>query len=490
MTEILDVLVVGAGISGLSLAHKLTKLDNDSPLNILVAESQNRVGGNITTVSKGEFLWEEGPNSFSPTPELLKLAIDVGLKEDLIFADRKLPRYVYWNGQLLPVPMSPMAMLQSKLLSNAGKIRALVGALGFVPPIVGMNMSQEGGEETVSQFFQRHLGLEVMERLVEPFVSGVYAGDPSQLSATAAFSKVTRIADLGGGLLPGAILSAIRNPKSKVAADSNIPKTKAGELGSFRGGLEVLPKAIAADLGQVVKLSWRLIGIRRTEKQTYIAEFSTPNGSQQIETRTIALSNPAYICAELFRPLLPKIASAFNEFYYPTVACVVLAYPVSSIKAKIDGFGNLIPRGQGIRTLGTIWSSALFSGRTPPGWQIFTNFIGGATDPEISQLDSEAIVAQVHQDLCQTLLNQDAEQPKVLAVHIWSRAIPQYNLGYNSKLAQIHHGLKSLPGVYLCSNYIGGVALGDCVRRSIEVGTEISRVWGITKHPTFNAGDT
>lgn len=484
MTEILDVLVVGAGISGLSLAHKLTKLSNDSPLKILVAESQNRVGGNITTVSQGEFLWEEGPNSFSPTPELLKLAVDVGLKEDLIFADRKLPRYVYWNGQLLPVPMSPMAMLQSKLLSDTGKLRALVGALGFVPPVVGVNLSQEGGEETVSQFFQRHLGREVMERLVEPFVSGVYAGDPSQLSATAAFSRVARMADLGGGLLAGAVLSAKRNPKSKVAADSNIPKTKAGELGSFRGGLEVLPKAIATYLGQAVKLSWRLIGIRPTEKQTYIAEFLTPNGSEQIETRTIALSNPAYACAELFRPLLPQIASAFDKFYYPTVACVVLAYPVSSIKAKIDGFGNLIPRGQGIRTLGTIWSSALFSGRTPPGWHIFTNFIGGATDPEISLLDSEGIISQVHQDLCQTLLQQDAEKPKVLAVHIWSRAIPQYNLGHNSRLTQINHSLKSWPGVYLCSNYMGGVALGDCVRRGIEVATEIYRVCGLENSKT------
>ncbi|MEM1171869.1 MAG: protoporphyrinogen oxidase [Cyanobacteria bacterium P01_H01_bin.35] len=473
MTEVLDVLVVGAGISGLSLAHKLTKLSNNSPLKILVAESQNRVGGNITTVSQGDFLWEEGPNSFSPTPELLKLAVDVGLKQDLIFADRKLPRYVYWNGQLLPVPMGPTAMLQSKLLSHAGKLRALVGALGFVPPAVGTGMSQQGEEETVSQFFQRHLGVEVMQRLVEPFVSGVYAGDPSQLSATAAFSKVARMADIGGGLLAGAILSAKRNPKSKVAADPNIPKTKPGELGSFRGGLEALPKAIATYLGETVKLNWHLIGIRRTEQQTYIAEFSTPNGSEQVETRTIALSTPAYFCAELFKPLLPEIASTFDKFYYPTVACVVLAYPVSSIKAKIDGFGNLIPRGQGIRTLGTIWSSALFPGRTPPGWQIFTNFIGGATDPGISQLDSEAIVARVHQDLGQTLLKQDAEQPKVLALHLWSRAIPQYNLGHNSRLAQINHGLKSWPGVYLCSNYIGGVALGDCVRRGTEVATEI-----------------
>ncbi len=481
MTEVLDVLVVGAGISGLSLAHKLRKLSNNSPLKILVAEKQNRVGGNITTVSQGDFLWEEGPNSFSPTPELLKLAVDVGLKEDLIFADRKLPRYVYWNGQLVPVPMGPTAMLQSKLLSDSGKLRALVGALGFVPPAVGAGLSQQGGEETVSQFFQRHLGVEVMQRLVEPFVSGVYAGDPGQLSAAAAFSRVARMADIGGGLVAGAVLSAKRNSKSKVAADPNIPKTKAGELGSFRGGLEALPKAIATYLGEAVKLNWHLIGIRRTEEQTYIAEFSTPNGSEQVETRTIVLSTPAYVCGELFKPLLPEITSTFDEFYYPTVACVVLAYPVSSIKAKIDGFGNLIPRGQGIRTLGTIWSSALFSGRTPPGWQIFTNFIGGATDPGISQLDSEAIVARVHQDLGRTLLRQDAEQPKVLAVHLWSRAIPQYNLGYNSRLAQINHSLKSWPGVYLCSNYIGGVALGDCVRRGTEVATEIYQSLEATK---------
>ncbi|NEN87810.1 MAG: protoporphyrinogen oxidase [Okeania sp. SIO3H1] len=472
MTEVLDVLVVGAGISGLTLAHALTKLSNNSPLKILVAESQNRVGGNITTVSLGDFLWEEGPNSFSPTPELLKLAVDVGLKQELVFADRKLPRYVYWNGQLLPVPMSPTTMLQSKLLSDGGKLRALVGALGFVSPAIG-DLSEQGGEETVSQFFQRHLGPEVMQRLVEPFVSGVYAGDPGQLSATAAFAKVARMADLGGGLVAGALLSAKKNRKFKVAPDPNIPKTKTGELGSFKGGLEALPKAIASSLGEVVKLNWHLTNIRRTEQQTYIAEFSTPNGTEQIETRTISLSTPAYVCAELFKTLQPEIASIFNEFYYPTVACVVLAYPDTSIKVKIDGFGNLIPRSQGIRTLGTIWSSTLFSGRTPPGWQIFTNFIGGATDPEIANLDSEAIVQQVHQDLCQTLLKQDAEQPKVLAVHLWSRAIPQYNLGHNSKLERINNGLKSLPGLYLCSNYTGGIALGDCVRRGTEVATEI-----------------
>ena len=473
MTEVLDVLIVGAGISGLTLAHALKKANNHSPLKILVAESQDRVGGNITTVTTEDFLWEEGPNSFSPTPELLKLAVDVGLKPDLIFADRKLPRYVYWNGQLQPVPMSPTAMLHSQLLSDAGKLRALLGALGFVPPAMGARLSQQGGEETVSQFFQRHLGREVMERLVEPFVSGVYAGDPHQLSATAAFAKVARIAELGGGLLAGAVMSAQKNRKFKMPSDPNIPKTRAGELGSFRGGLQTLPKAIASHLGEVMKLKWHLINIHPTQHQTYIAEFSTPDGPQQIETRTIALTTPAYVCAELLKPLQPQVASALNQFYYPPVACVVLAYPVSALKVKVDGFGNLIPRGQGIRTLGTIWSSTLFPGRAPQGWQIFTNFIGGATDPQIAELSSEDIVAQVHQDLCQTLLKPDAPLAKVLAVHLWSRAIPQYNLGHYHKLDRIHRGLTSLPGLYLCTNYIGGVALGDCVRRATEVATEI-----------------
>ncbi|MDJ0555035.1 MAG: protoporphyrinogen oxidase [Microcoleaceae cyanobacterium MO_207.B10] len=473
MTEVLDVLVVGAGISGLTLAHALKKASNNSPLNILVAESQDRVGGNITTVATEDFLWEEGPNSFSPTPELLKLAVDVGLKQDFIFADRKLPRYVYWNGQLLPVPMSPQAMFQSSLLSDGGKLRAMVGALGFVPPAMGAHLSHPGGEETVSQFFKRHLGQEVMQRLVEPFVSGVYAGDPEQLSAAAAFAKVARIADTGGGLLAGALISAKNNRKSKLPPDPNIPKTRAGELGSFRGGLQTLPKAIATHLGEAMRLKWYLTNIRPTSNQTYIAEFSTPEGSQQVETRTIALTTPAYVCSELFKNLQPDVASILNDFYYPPVACVVLAYPVSAAKVKVDGFGNLIPRGQGIRTLGTIWSSTLFPGRAPQGWQIFTNFIGGATDPEIVELDSEKIVAQVHQDLCRTLLKEDAAPPKVLAVHLWSRAIPQYNLGHNYKLEQINRGLKSLPGLYLCSNYIGGVALGDCVGRGTEVANEI-----------------
>lgn len=473
MTNVVDTLIVGAGISGLSLAHALQKAaKTGSPLKILVAESQGRVGGNITTATADGFLWEEGPNSFSPTPELMKLAVDVGLKQELIFADRKLPRFVYWQNKLQPVPMTPQAMIQSRLLSFPGKLRALFGALGFVAPAMGDQFSQQGDQETVSQFFRRHLGTEVMQRLVEPFVSGVYAGDPQQLSAAAAFGRVTKMADLGGGLVAGALLSARKRPK-KMPADPNVPSTKPGELGSFKGGLKALPEAIAAQLGDRLKLNWHLTRLDRTERETYIAVFSTPDGQQEVEARTVVLTTPAYITAELLQPLQPIVSSVLQTFTYPTVACVVLAYPASDVKGKLVGFGNLIPRGQGIRTLGTIWTSSLFPNRAPAGWQTLSSYIGGATDAEIANLDAEQIVREVHRDLSRILLKPGAAPPKVLAVNVWKRAIPQYNLGYFDRLQQIENGLKSLPGLYLCSNYVGGVALGDCVRRGFERAQEV-----------------
>jgi oxygen-dependent protoporphyrinogen oxidase len=475
MTNRIDCLIVGAGISGLSLAHALnTQHLPPSPLKIWVREHLDRVGGNITTRSNDGFIWEEGPNSFSPSPELLKLIVEVGLKQELVLADRKLPRYVYWNHQLMAVPMSPPSLLTTKLLSSSGKLRALLGAIGFVQPAIGQQLSQQGGQETVSQFFQRHLGTEVLKRLVEPFVSGVYAGNPQQLEVGAAFSRVTRLEEVGGALLPGVVRSRIQNRQTKIARDPNLPQTKPGELGSFREGLKMLPEAIAAKLGDQLQLNWTLKGLTRREDKIYLAEFSTEQGLQQVEAKTVVLTTPAYVTAEILQPLDPSLAQVLAEIPYPPVACVVLAYPVSAFKQKLDGFGNLIPRGQGIRTLGTIWSSSLFPGRAPEGWQILINFIGGATDREIGSLEEDQIVELVHQDLRQTLLKEEI-QPKVLAVNLWKQAIPQYDLGHLKKLETINQRLSQLPGLYLCSNYIDGVALGDCVRRAFQFAETISK---------------
>ena len=461
----IDVLVVGAGISGLTIAHELAISKKYS---VLVAEAQDRVGGAITSAKNDEgYQWEEGPNSFQPAPELLRLAVQVGLKDELVLADGKLPRFVFLNGKLNALPMTPPSAIASKILTWGGKIRLALGAIGFARPAMA-------GEESVDQFFSRLLGRQAVERLVAPFISGVYAGDPKRLSAKAAFSKIARL-ETYGGLIAGAILSSKQRKAEKIN-DPNIPKTKAGELGSFRQGIKMLPEAIATKLreqGSAIKQQWTL---RSLEKQgdIYISKFDTPTGEETVTSRSIVLATPAYVTAKLLQDYLPAASQALNEIFYPTVACVVLAYPKSEFAYDMKGFGNLIPRTQGVRTLGTIWSSSLFTGRAPEGWQLLLNFIGGTLDPALAKLSESEIIAAVHQDLKKTILRPDTKaEPKAIAVHVWDKAIPQYEIGHLERLAIVEAELQKSQGLYVSANFIGGVALGDCIKRSLQEANKI-----------------
>ena len=463
----LDVLVIGAGISGLTIAHELAIAKK---YRVMVAEAQDRVGGAITSAKNDEgYQWEEGPNSFQPAPELLRLAVQVGLKDELVLADGKLPRFVFLNGKLNSLPMSPQSAIASKVLTWRGKIRLALGAIGFARPAMA-------GEESVEQFFTRILGKQAASNLVAPFISGVYAGDPKRLSAKAAFSKIAKL-ETYGGLLAGAILSS-KERKAQKLNDPNIPKTKSGELGSFRQGIQMLPESIATKLreqGTAVKQKWTL---RSLEKQgeIYISKFDTPMGEEIVTSRSVVLTTPAYVTAKLLQDYLPAASQALNEIFYPTVACVVLAYPKNEFAYDMKGFGNLIPRTEGVRTLGTIWSSSLFAGRAPAGWQLLLNFIGGTLDPALAKLSESEIIAAVHQDLKRTILRPDTKvQPKAIAVHVWDKAIPQYEIGHLERIAIVETELQKSQGLYISANFIGGVALGDCIKRSLQEAIKIDK---------------
>ena len=364
--------------------------------------------------------------------------------------------------------MSPPKAIASKLLSWGGKIRLALGAIGFARPAMA-------DEESVDQFFSRLLGKQAVERLVAPFISGVYAGDPKRLSARAAFSKIARLETNYGGLLAGALLSS-KERKAQKLNDVNIPKTKAGELGSFRQGIKMLPEAIAAKLreqGTPVKQQWTLRSLQK-QGDIYIATFDTPMGEEIVKSRSVVLTTPAYVTAKLLQDYLPVASQALSEIFYPTVACVVLAYPKSEFAYDMKGFGNLIPRTQGVRTLGTIWSSSLFAGRAPAGWQLLLNFIGGTLDPALAKLSEPEIIQAVHQDLKKTILRADTKaEPKAIAVHIWDKAIPQYEIGHLQRLATVETELQKAQGLYISANFIGGVALGDCIKRSLQDAIKI-----------------
>ena len=246
--QFLDVVVVGAGISGLVTAQALLTDHADTVKSIVVTEGRDRVGGNITTRSGDGYLWEEGPNSFQPNDSMLKAAVDAGVADKLVLGDPTAPRFVWWEGKLRPTPSGP-DVVTFDLMSILGKIRAGLGAAGFKP-------APPPYEESVEQFVRRNLGAEVFERLIEPFCSGVYAGDPSKLSMKAAFGKVYDLEQKGGSIM-GGVLALLKERKANPPPprDARLPPKPAGQtVGSFAEGLQTLPSAIADKLGDRVKL--------------------------------------------------------------------------------------------------------------------------------------------------------------------------------------------------------------------------------------------
>lgn len=474
------VVVIGAGITGLTLALRLQQgLQSSAGQGsqpVLLAESSDRVGGCISSQSKDGYRWEEGPNSFTPVPALLNLIAEVGLANQLLLADGKLPRYVYWEKELLPVPMSPAAAIGSRLLSVGGKLRALRGLLGFVAP-------PPGREETVRQFFRRQLGSEVVERLVVPFTSGVFAGDADQLSALAAFYRVASLEERYGSLFAGAFRAPRSQPEPLSPQIQPVPKR--GQLGNLRQGLKQLPEAIAEKLGDTLHLGWQATHLKQDEAGYWVG-FKTPEGFRWVVAPRVVLTLPAYAAAALLRELNPQASQLLSGILYPPVAVVTLAYPEEALPQPLRGFGHLIPRSQGFRTLGTIWASCLFPERAPQGYHCFLNFVGGATDvayarqkgiPPISALSPEERAQVVHEELSQILLTRPVE-PIRLGERLWPQAIPQYTLGHRQRIAQLQESLAhQTPGLSVCANYLDGVALGDCVRRAETMAQEILNGW-------------
>ncbi|GMI66683.1 hypothetical protein like AT4G01690 [Hibiscus trionum] len=474
-SSVVDCVIVGGGISGLCIAQALATKHRDVASNVIVTEARDRIGGNITTVERDGYLWEEGPNSFQPSDPILTMAVDSGLKDDLVLGDPDAPRFVLWDGKLRPVPAKSTDLPFFDLMSIGGKLRAGFGAIGIRPP-------PPGREESVEEFVRRNLGAEVFERLIEPFCSGVYAGDPSKLSMKAAFGRVWKLEDIGGSIIGGTFKTIQeRNKTPKPPRDPRLPKPKGQTVGSFRKGLSMLPEAIATSLGSSVKLSWRLSSITKLGNGGYSLTYETPEGMVSLQSRSVVMTIPSHVASNLLHPLSAAAADALSQFYYPPVAAVSISYPKEAIRkdrlidGELKGFGQLHPRSQGIETLGTIYSSSLFPNRAPPGRVLLLNYIGGATNPGILSKTEGELVEAVDRDLRKMLVNPNAKDPFVLGVKVWPKAIPQFLVGHldlldTAKTALMDSGFH---GLFLGGNYVSGVALGRCVEGAYEVAAEV-----------------
>ncbi|HZS43969.1 MAG TPA: protoporphyrinogen oxidase [Blastocatellia bacterium] len=450
------VIIIGSGISGLITAYRLKQAGID--VNLL--ERADRVGGVMRTTIEDGFLTEWGPNSFRNNDLLDDLISELGLENEKLEADPAAPRFIYQNGKLKPFPMGLGGFISTSLLTIGGKLRILAE-----PFIKGM---RNGTDESVAGFITRRLGPQIEKTFVSPFVSGIYAGDSSKLSMRSTFAALVEFEEEGGSITRGAF-KAMRRKKSHAAQPAR-PRRKM-TLTSFKHGIGVLPNAIAENLGDSIELNCSDINV---EKLNGAFSVSYKNAGQvmSVDCNAIVMATPAFAAAGIVRPLSATAADALDTIPYPPVVVVSAAIKKDQTANPVNGFGFLIPRTEGLRMLGCVWSSSLFSGRAPEGFHLVTMFFGGATDPGINNLDDDAIRKIVTSELRQTM--NITGDPGIIQIIRHSRAIPQYNIGHSERARTIEGASNSVPGLFFACNYLDGVSAGDCAKRADKVVHQVS----------------
>jgi len=459
-----DAVIVGGGISGLATAWGLQKRG----LRVAVLEAADRVGGTIGTTRADGCLVESGPNSMLETsPAIGQLLDEIGLAGQRLVANPAAKkRFVLRGGRLIPVPMSPGGFFATPLFGLGTKL-ALVRE-PFVKPAAGDR------DESVADFVRRRLGREFLDYAINPFVSGVYAGDPERLSVRAAFPRLAELEAQHGSLIRGQIAGALerkRNPeKSKHSA----------AMVSFGEGMQALTDGIAAKLHSISVAAEVAAVVPGAEGRLTVRADSDAS-ARELSARAVVISVPAYAAARLLAPLSATAARELAAIEYPPVAVVVSVYERSLISHPLDGFGFLVPALEHRRILGTIFSSTLFENRGPDGHAVLTTFVGGTRQPELGRAAEGDIALTVSAEL-KSLLHVRGS-PELTQVIRWPQAIPQYNLGHLDRVATIAKTEDEYPGLFLCANWRGGVSVGDCIKSAAACAERVAGFLETTSAP-------
>jgi oxygen-dependent protoporphyrinogen oxidase len=447
----MTTVVVGGGISGLACAHALKKRGE----RVLLLEASERVGGVIRSEQVDGFLLEAGPNSLlDREPAMRALVEELGLTvRPAAPAVKK--RFVYTRGALRAVPSSPPAFLKSDVLPFGAKARAVAELFSRRGP---------GGEESLGDFARRHLGREATSVLVDAMQSGIFAGDPERLSVGAVFPQLVKMEREHRSL----ILALIRAEKARRRAPAKTDLT--GGTYSFEGGLESLVRALEARLGDAVHRRVALQSLRR-EGQTWRLSVLRETVQETLEADAVVLATPAYVSADVVRPLDAELASELGGIEHAPVAVVNLGYARADAAGVPEGFGFLVPEREGRKLLGCIFASHAFPHRAPADGLLLTCMVGGARHPERVALDEAALTALAREELAMTL--GVTAPPRLVRVSRWTHGIPQYNLGHLARLERMEARLAKLPGLHLTGNALRGVGMNDCVREASALAGRI-----------------
>ncbi len=447
------IVVIGAGISGLATALLLQLAGFD----VTVLEKSNTPGGSMSTEEIEGFTIDYGPNSgLETTPVIKELVEASGLTEDFIYATPAgNKRYILKNGKLLPLPMGAASFLRTGLFSASAKIR-LLGE-----PFI--SKSSDGYYQSISEFVKRRLGREFLEYAINPFVAGVYAGDPDKLSVKSAFPKLYALEENYGGLIKGMIKGAKERKKRKEQSKQN------AKMFSFKKGMQSFAFAIAGKLNNVV-YNANILKVTKDKSEIYV-DYLEEGKEKRINCGALVSTAPAYAAANYFEELDAELSGHLKSVYYPPVMVVFLGFNESSIGRDLDGFGYLIPQKEKRNHLGAIWSSVIFENRAPEGKAAFTIFVGGARQPDLFELENEKLLNLVLNEFSEIM--NIKEKPVLIKTRFWQKAIPQYNIGYIEHENYFDKFESMNKGIFLSGNFRGGISLGDCIKNSKQTADRV-----------------
>ncbi len=449
-----DTVVVGAGISGLATAQGLVRRGRK----VAVVEAAPRPGGVIATSRRDGALYERGPNSTLDTsPRIAELLGELGIAGERADASEVAAvRYIVRDGELRALPTSPPAFLTTSAFSLFAKLRLL--AEPFIRP------TPPGVEESIAQFVRRRLGREFLDYAIDPFVAGIYAGDPERISVAAAFPRLLALEQKYGSLIKGQILGARERKRNKEVAKN------AAKSFSFRTGMQALTDALAARAGRV-QCGVSVDRVARAHGGGFVVEGMRGTEPVDLRARAVVVATPAPAAAAIVAELAPDAERALRTVDYAAVAIVASAFRRSDVAHPLAGFGFLVPKVERRAMLGTLFSSSMFAGRAPDDQVLLTTFVGGRRNPESLQLADDALAAAVHKELAELVGARGA--PAWYEVVRWPQAIPQYDLGHLDRLRPVAAAEASTAGLHFCANWRGGVSVGDRIVRGDETAAAV-----------------
>ncbi|MCF7804036.1 MAG: protoporphyrinogen oxidase [Candidatus Marinimicrobia bacterium] len=450
MNEHVDVVVIGAGVSGLSAAYWLKQQGHS----VQILEKADRIGGSIQTTREDGFIIEHGPNSGMETnPVIGKLVESLGLEDQMIYAnDEANNRYIVRDKELHPLPMAPLKFFKTKLFSRKAKWR--------VPLELFIGKAPEDKEETVAEFVSRRLGPEFLDYAINPFVAGVFAGDPKELSVKAAFPKLAALEENYGGIFKGVIKG--RRERKKRLEEGEESKQSA-QMFSFRNGLGTLTESLGSELADSIETGVEVQSVASGDDEWQVT-YSKDGESREVSADSVLFAVPAYVASEFIRDLDNETAAALDAIPYAKAIMMYSAFDKKDVPIDLDGFGYLIPEKEEMNILGTIWSTTVFENRAPEGKVSFTTFVGGRRQPEKLELSDEELLQQMREDFA-ILMGVEA-RPEKLFIRRWPKAIPQYTLGHLEREARMETFEENHPGLFITGNHRGGISVADCIKHS------------------------